>query len=302
MNVHLPARAAGIAADLPELFESAPVHGPVRTWLRRHPAIAAGGGLLVLMALVALLAPWLAPQDPGQMTPSLRGRAPSAQHWFGTDMLGRDLFARVVYGARVSLVVGFSAALIATVVGVTVGVVSGYVRWADAVIMRITDGLMSIPPILLAIALTAISQPSITNVIIAISIAEMPRMSRLVRGVVLSLREQPYVQAAIASGTRTPRIILRHVLPNTLAPITVQATYICAAAMITEAILSFIGAGAPPSIPSWGNIISEGRAVWQIRPWLVFIPAVFLSLTVLAVNLLGDGMRDALDPRMAKRV
>lgn len=302
MNALHPARTADVAPELPDLFESAPVHGPVRTWLRRHPAIAAGGGLLVLMALIALLAPWIAPQDPGQMTPSLRGRAPSAQHWFGTDMLGRDLFARVVYGARVSLVVGFSAALIASVVGVLVGVVSGYVRWADAVIMRITDGLMSIPPILLAIALTAISQPSITNVIIAISIAEMPRMSRLVRGVVLSLREQPYVQSAIASGTRTPRIILRHILPNTLAPITVQATYICAAAMITEAILSFIGAGAPPSIPSWGNIISEGRAVWQIRPWLVFIPAVFLSLTVLAVNLLGDGMRDALDPRMAKRV
>lgn len=302
MNAIQPARGEDLATGLPELFEPAAAHGPVRTWLRRHPAIAAGGGLLVLMALIALLAPWIASQDPGQMTPSLRGRAPSAQHWFGTDMLGRDLFARVVYGARVSLVVGFSAALIATAVGVLVGVVSGYVRWADAIIMRITDGLMSIPPILLAIALTAISQPSITNVIIAISIAEMPRMSRLVRGVVLSLREQPYVQSAIASGTRTPRIILRHILPNTLAPITVQATYICAAAMITEAILSFIGAGAPPSIPSWGNIISEGRAVWQIRPWLVFIPAVFLSLTVLAVNLLGDGMRDALDPRMAKRV
>lgn len=302
MNALHSSRAADVANELPELFESAPVYGPVRAWVRRHPAIAAGGGLLVFMALIALLAPWIAPQDPGQMTPSLRGRAPSAQHWFGTDMLGRDLFARVVYGARVSLVVGFSAALIASIVGVLVGVVSGYVRWADAIIMRVTDGLMSIPPILLAIALTAISQPSITNVIIAISIAEMPRMSRLVRGVVLSLREQPYVQSAIASGTRTPRIILRHILPNTLAPITVQATYICAAAMITEAILSFIGAGAPPSIPSWGNIISEGRAVWQIRPWLVFIPAVFLSLTVLAVNLLGDGMRDALDPRMAKRV
>lgn len=302
MSAHPNLRTAGIAEDLPELFETLPTRGPVRTWLRRHPAIAAGGGLLALMALIALFAPWITAQDPGQMTPSLRGRAPSAQHWFGTDMLGRDLFARVVYGARVSLVVGFTAALMASLVGVLVGVVSGYVRWADAIIMRITDGLMSIPPILLAIALTAISQPSVTNVIIAISIAEMPRMSRLVRGVVLSLREQPYVQSAIASGTRTPRIILRHILPNTLAPITVQATYICAAAMITEAILSFIGAGAPPSIPSWGNIISEGRAVWQIRPWLVFIPAVFLSLTVLAVNLLGDGMRDALDPRMAKRV
>lgn len=302
MNAHPCAPAADAANNLPELFESPPPIGPVNKWLRQHPAMVAGGGLLVLMTLIALLAPWIASQDPGQMTPSLRGRPPSAEHWFGTDMLGRDLFARVMYGTRVSLAVGFSAALIATVVGVLIGVVSGYVRWADAVIMRMTDGLMSIPPILLAIALTAISQPSITNVIIAISIAEMPRMSRLVRGVVLSLREQAYVQSAIACGTRTPQIILRHILPNTLAPITVQATYICAAAMITEAILSFIGAGAPPSIPSWGNIISEGRAVWQLRPWLVFVPAVFLSLTVLAVNLLGDGMRDALDPRLAKRV
>lgn len=293
---------AGAAAALPELFPPAKAYGPLWGWVRQHPAIAAGGGLLVLMALIALLAPWLAQQDPGQMTPRLRGRAASSEHWFGTDMLGRDLFARVVYGARVSLVVGFGVAVLATLLGVAVGVVSGFVRWADALIMRITDGLMSIPPILLAIALTAISQPSVTNVIVAIAIAEMPRMSRLVRGVVLSLREQPYVAAAVACGTRTPRIVWRHVLPNTLAPITVQATYICAAAMITEAILSFIGAGAPANVPSWGNIISEGRAVWQIKPWLVFFPAVFLSLTVLAVNLLGDGMRDALDPRMAKRL
>lgn len=292
----------GSAAELPELFEAPKIHGPLWTWVRRHPAIAVGGGLLALMALAALLAPWLAQHDPGQMTPSLRGRTPSAEHWFGTDMLGRDLFARVMYGARVSLIVGFAVAVLATVLGVAVGVVSGFVRWADTIIMRVTDGLMSIPPILLAIALTAISRPSVTNVIVAISIAEMPRMSRLVRGVVLSLREQPYVAAAVTSGTRTPTIVLRHVLPNTLAPITVQATYICAAAMITEAILSFIGAGSPANVPSWGNIISEGRAVWQIRPWLVFFPAVFLSLTVLAVNLLGDGMRDALDPRMAKRI
>src|SRR3712207_2783520 len=173
-------------------------------------------------------------------------------------------------------------------------------RSADGIVMRIMDGLMSIPPILLAIAMMALTRASVQNVIIAITIAEVPRVSRLVRGVVLSLREQPYVEAAVAAGTRTPMIILRHILPNTLAPITVQATYICAAAMITEAILSFIGAGTPPIIPSWGNIMAEGRALWQVKPYIVFFPAIFLSVTVLAVNLLGDGLRDALDPRMAK--
>jgi peptide/nickel transport system permease protein len=208
----------------------------------------------------------------------------------------------VLYGARISLIVGFSVAFFASVIGLTIGLVSGYVRWADSIIMRIMDGMMSIPSILLAIALMALTRGSVQNVILAITIAEIPRVSRLVRGVVLSLREQPYVDAAVAAGTRTPRIILRHILPNTLAPITVQATYVCGAAMITEAILSFIGAGTPPIIPSWGNIMAEGRALWQVKPYIVFFPAVFLSITVLAVNLLGDGLRDALDPRMAKRV
>ena len=201
---------------------------------------------------------------------------------------------------RVSLLVGFSVAFCASVVGLAIGMISGYIRWADSIIMRIMDGMMSIPPILLAIALMALTRGSVQNVIIAITIAEIPRVSRLVRGVVLSLREQPYVDAAVAAGTRTPMIIWRHILPNTLAPITVQATYICAAAMITEAILSFIGAGTPPIIPSWGNIMAEGRALWQVKPYIVFFPAIFLSITVLAVNLLGDGLRDALDPRMAK--
>jgi peptide/nickel transport system permease protein len=208
----------------------------------------------------------------------------------------------VVYGARVSLIVGFSVALLASVIGLLIGLISGMVRWADGVIMRVMDGLMSIPPILVAIALMALTRGSIQNVIIAITIAEIPRVSRLVRGVVLSLREQPYVDGAVASGSRGPAIILRHILPNTLPAITVQATYICASAMIVEAILSFIGAGVPPQTPSWGNIMAEGRALWQVKPHIVFFPAVFLSVTVLAVNLLGDGLRDALDPRMAKRI
>ncbi|MFY7961254.1 MAG: ABC transporter permease [Elsteraceae bacterium] len=271
-------------------------------FIKRNPMIAAGGFLLLMMIGMAILAPILWTVDPTALSPARRTRAPSALYWFGTDMLGRDVYSRVVYGARVSLIVGFSVALLASMIGLLIGLVSGMVRWADGVIMRVMDGLMSIPPILVAIALMALTRGSIQNVIIAITIAEIPRVSRLVRGVVLSLREQPYVDGAIASGSRGPAIILRHILPNTLPAITVQATYICASAMIVEAILSFIGAGVPPQTPSWGNIMAEGRALWQVKPHIVFFPAVFLSVTVLAVNLLGDGLRDALDPRMAKRI
>ncbi|WP_135466225.1 ABC transporter permease [Crenalkalicoccus roseus] len=268
----------------------------------RHPTMAIGGFLLLVMIFIAVFAPLLWTVDPTALAPARRTREPSLEHWFGTDMLGRDVYSRVMYGARVSLIVGFAVAILSSVIGLAIGLVSGFIRVADGIIMRIMDGLMSIPPILLAIALMALTRGSVQNVIIAITIAEIPRVSRLVRGVVLSLREQPYVEAAVAAGTRTPMIILRHILPNTLAPITVQATYICASAMIVEAILSFIGAGTPPIIPSWGNIMAEGRALWQVKPYIVFFPALFLSITVLAVNLLGDGLRDALDPRMAKRL
>jgi peptide/nickel transport system permease protein len=289
-----------VAPAMPELFPVPRLSRGVAGFLRRHPTLAVGGALLILMLLMAVLAPYLGTVDPTALAPARRTRAPSADYWFGTDMLGRDLYSRVVYGARVSLTVGFSVATFASVVGLAVGLFSGFVRWADAILMRVMDGLMSIPPILLAVALMALTRGSVGNVIVAITIAEIPRVSRLVRGVVLSLREQPYVDAAVAAGTRTPMIILRHILPNTLAPMTVQATYICASAMIVEAILSFIGAGTPPIIPSWGNIMAEGRALWQVKPFIVFFPAAFLSVTVLAVNLLGDGLRDALDPRMAK--
>jgi len=289
-----------VAPDLPDLLSAVKLKRGIVGLLRRHPTVAVGGAILILMLLMAVFAPYLGTVDPTALAPARRTRAPSAEHWFGTDMLGRDLYSRVVYGARVSLTVGFSVAAFASVIGLAIGLFSGFVRWADAILMRVMDGLMSIPPILLAVALMALTRGSVGNVILAITIAEIPRVSRLVRGVVLSLREQPYVDAAVASGTRAPMIILRHILPNTLAPMTVQATYICASAMIVEAILSFIGAGIPPIIPSWGNIMAEGRALWQVKPFIVFFPAAFLSATVLAVNLLGDGLRDALDPRMAK--
>jgi peptide/nickel transport system permease protein len=290
------------APELPDLFPPVKLRRGLAGFAWRHPAIAIGGALMLAMLFTAIFAPYLGTLDPTAIAPARRTRAPSAAFWFGTDMLGRDIYSRVLFGTRVSLTVGFAVATLASLAGLAIGLVSGFIRWADGIIMRVMDGLMSIPPILLAVALMALTRGSVGNVIIAITIAEIPRVSRLVRSVVLSLREQPYVDAAVAAGTRTPMIILRHILPGTLAPMTVQATYVCASAMIIEAILSFIGAGTPPTIPSWGNIMAEGRALWQVKPYIVFFPAVFLSVTVLAVNLLGDGLRDALDPRMAKRI
>ena len=298
----LEPRSTAAAPPMPDVMPVAKVRKGAIGFIRRYPTIALGGFLLALLVFVAVFAPYLWTVDPTALAPARRTREPSAMYWFGTEMLGRDVYSRVLYGTRVSLIVGFATAFFASVIGLAIGLFAGFVRWADSIIMRVMDGLMSIPSILLAIALMALSRGSVGNVVLAITIAEIPRVSRLVRGVVLSLREQPYVDAAVASGTRTPVIIWRHILPNTIAPMTVQATYICASAMIAEAILSFIGAGTPPIIPSWGNIMAEGRALWQVKPYIVFFPAVFLSITVLAVNLLGDGLRDSLDPRAAKRV
>ena len=273
-----------------------------RDALRRHPTAIVGAVVLVAMVLIALLAPWLATVDPQALSPIQRLRQPSTEHWFGTDMLGRDVYSRVIYGSRISLTVGVAVATLSIGIGLAIGLVTGFIRWIDAVVMRVMDGLMSIPSVLLAIALMALTKASVGNVILAITLAEVPRVVRLVRSLVLSLREQPYVEAATAAGTNLPLILLRHILPNTLAPLLVQGTYICASAMITEAILSFIGAGTPPNVPSWGNIMAEARSMFQLASYLIFFPGIFLSLTVLAVNLLGDGMRDALDPRLARRM
>ncbi|MGH7060431.1 MAG: ABC transporter permease [Stellaceae bacterium] len=290
-----------IALTPPAAVVTAPKHS-WRATVRRHPTIVAGGVLLAVMAAMAIFAPWLGTQDPQAISPIARLRWPSAEHWFGTDMLGRDVYSRTIYGARVSLIVGLGVALLSTGLGLAIGLVAGFSRWTDAIVMRIMDGLMSIPSVLIAIALMALTRASMQNVIFAITVGEVPRIARLVRSVVLGLRELPFVEAAVASGTRPWRILARHILPNALPPLFVQATFTAASAMIVEAILSFLGVGTPPNIPSWGNIMAEGRDFFEIAYYIVLFPGIMLSITVLAINLLGDGLRDALDPRLQRRM
>lgn len=258
--------------------------------------------VLSLIILMALLVPWMGTVDPVQIDPSQRLKSISALHWLGTDAYGRDVYSRVVYGAKISLQVGLGVAAFSMVLGLAIGVVAGYFRWVDAIVMRIMDGMMAIPGVLLAIALVSLSGASLTTVLVAITIPEVPRVVRLVRSVILSVRNEPYVEAAISLGTPTPILMLRHLVPNTLAPLIVQGTYIFASAILTEAILSFLGAGVPPETPSWGNIMAEGRTFFRLIPGLVLYPGILVSLTVLSVNILGDAMRDALDPRMSRRL
>lgn len=294
----MAAPAASLADDLapPARRFSLP------TAIRRNPTIALGGALLLALVIVAILAPVIATHDPLKITPVNRLRPPSERWWFGTDQFGRDIFSRTVYGARVSLIVGLSVAAFSSLLGLALGLACGYFRRVDGVVMRIMDGLMAIPSILLAIALITLTRPGLGIVIVAIVIPEVPRIVRVVRAVVLSIRSQPYIESAIAGGTRNTKLLVRHVLPNTLAPLIVQSTYVCASAMLIEAGLSFLGAGVPPEVPSWGNIIAQGRTYFQIAPWTILIPGAFLAITVLAVNLLGDGLRDRLDPRLARRL
>ncbi len=269
--------------------------------IRRNPTIFIGAVILTLLVAMALFAPLLV-GDPFRLSPVNRLRAPSERWWFGTDQFGRDVFARTVWGARVSLIVGISVAVISSVIGLAIGLLCGYFKAIDAILMRVMDGIMAIPSILLAIALITLTRPGLGIVIVAIVIPEVPRIARVVRSVVLAIRAQPYIESALAGGTRNLMLLVRHILPNTMAPLIVQATYVCASAMLIEAGLSFLGAGVPPEIPSWGNIIAQGRTFFQIAPWTILIPGVFLALTVLAVNMLGDGLRDRLDPRLARRM
>ena len=295
MSTTLPLREAPSA-------DGAPVAPKRWRWARKHPTLILGALLLIAVAALSIAAPWIATHDPQDIDPLARMQTASAEHWFGTDALGRDVFSRAVWGGRVSMVVGLSVALLATVLGVLLGLVAGFVRWADTVVMRVMDGLMAIPGILLAIALMAVTQASLTTVIVAITIPEVPRVARLVRSLALTLREQLYVEAAHAVGTRLPLILLRHVLPNIVAPLIVQATFVAAAAVLTEAVLSFLGVGVPAQMPSWGNMMAEGRNFVAVAFHIILYPGLLLAATVLAINLLGDGLRDALDPRLARQL
>jgi peptide/nickel transport system permease protein len=290
--------------------------GGVVRRLARNPTVVFGVVILGFIVAIGLAAPWLANFDPSAINPSFRNKTPGAmetvraddgsktevRHWMGTDSLGRDVASRVVYGARASLLVGVSVALIAVGIGLAIGLAAGYVRALDGIVMRLMDGLMAIPAILLAIAVVSLSSAGLVAVIVAIVIPEVPRVVRLVRSIVLSVREEPYVEAAIAVGTPTLPLVIRHVLPNTLPPLIVQATYVCASAILIEAILSFLGVGIPAQTPTWGNIMAEGRTLFRVYPHNILYPGILLALTVLAVNLLGDGLRDTLDPRMRKRL
>lgn len=279
-----------------------PFKVPSFRWARKHPTLILGALLLVAMVVLAFAAPWLATYDPQDIDPLARLQAPSGEHWFGTDALGRDVYSRAIWGARVSLLVGLSVAVLATVAGVFLGLVAGFVRWAEGPVMRVMDGLMAIPGILLAIALMAITRASLTTVIVAITVPEIPRVVRLVRSLALTLREQLFVEAAHAVGTRLPTILVRHVLPNMVAPVVVQATFVAASAVLIEASLSFLGVGVPSTTPSWGNMMAEGRNFVAVAFHIILYPGLLLAATVLAINLLGDGLRDALDPRLARQL
>lgn len=290
-----------ILTERADVSEDAPFVSFILRLIRKHPALIVGLLLLSIIAILATAAPWVAVHDPQAMDPLARLQGASAEHWLGTDALGRDVFSRLVWGGRVSVVVGLSVAILTTLAGVLLGLLASFIRWTDGVVMRLMDGVMAIPSILLAIALMAIMRPSVATVVVAITIPEIPRMARLVRSLALTLREQQYIEAAHAIGTRLSVILVRHVLPNMIAPLVVQATFVAAAAVLIEAALSFLGVGVPAQTPSWGNMIADGRNFIAVDFQLILYPGVLVALTVLAITFVGDGLRDALDPRLSRR-
>lgn len=270
----------------------------VARFFRTRFTFAAGATILVLVSLMAIIAPLIERYHPQDLNPVNRVQAPSSEHWFGTDHVGRDVYSRTVHGARISLRVAASVAVIVTIVGVVLGVVVGYNRIADNIVMRFMDGMMAFPTLILALALVATIGSSLNNVVLVICIVDTPGMVRVVRGVVLSLRERVFVDSARAIGTPLPTILIREIAPNTIAPVLIQASIYFGSAILTESALSFLGVGTPPFVPSWGNIIGQGRTYIQVGFWIAFFPGVFLALTILAANLVGDGLRDILDPRL----
>jgi peptide/nickel transport system permease protein len=297
----------------------APLPGAGRPGLPRrllnNRSISAAGGVLLLLILLSILAPWLGTVDPTAIDPgssnllpgtraefmNLAGDASPHLFVFGSDSLGRDIWSRTLYGARVSLTVGIATAALAMLFGMALGLAGGYFRRLDSVVMRLMDGIMAIPGILFAISLVALFGGHLLVVVVAIAVPEIPRVARLVRSVVLTIREEPYIEAAIALATPTWKILWRHILPNAIAPLIVQATYVCAAAILVEAILSFLGVGLSAETATWGSILAEGRAQFNQYPHNFLFPGAFLALTVLAVNILGDGLRDTLDPKFNRR-
>ena len=266
--------------------------------LARRKIALIGAALMAVMLVLGTLGPLVA-GNPTRMDVASRLAPPSAVHWFGTDDVGRDVFSRVIHGARLSLLVGSAVVAFSLVVGVSCGLIAGYYRRLDNVVMRVMDGLMAFPAIILAIALMAALGPSVANVVLAIGVVYSPRVARIVRGSVLVIRETAYVEAARALGAADATLIGRHVLPNCLSPVIVQGSFVFAAAVLTEAALSFLGVGVPPFVPSWGNILSDGRLYLQQAPWLVLYPGAAIMMTILGLNLFGDGLRDLLDPKLA---
>lgn len=308
-------RAIAGPSDAQVLVGRTPTGAASLTRIARNRSAIIGAAVLAVIAAIGLLAPFLGTIDPTEINPAYRNKPPGFQrtlrtvsgvetrftYWMGTDSLGRDVYSRTVFGTRISLIIGLSVASISVAAGLIFGTLAGYVRRLDGLLMRIMDGLMAVPPILLAISLVSLASAGLRTVIVAIVIPEIPRAARLVRSVVLSIREEMYVEAAVALGARLPSLLLRHVLPNTVGPLIVQATYVCAFAILVEAILSFLGIGIPTSIPTWGNIMAEGRTLFRLFPHNILFPGLFLTVTVLAVNMLGDGLRDMLDPHTRRR-
>jgi peptide/nickel transport system permease protein len=285
----------------PEVTSAGPAFDSAtsRRWraLRANPVSLIGGVLTALFLLIALAGPLLAPYDPMKLQPAERLRPPSASHWLGTDDFGRDVLTRMLYGTRVSMSVSLSVVVLCASLGIVLGLLAGYYRRVDAVLMRVLDGLMAFPAILLAIAIAAVLRPSITTAVVALTIVYVPRFTRVMRAPVLVAKETLYVDAARAAGASDARILLRHLLPNSIAPLTVQATFTFAFAILAEAALSFLGVGVPPPAPSWGGMLNDGRQYMAQAWWMTVGPGAMLMTATLALNLFGDGLRDVLDPR-----